>query len=198
MTRAEPAGPMTRGRLLAAAGAAAAGAFAIGARHGDGVSQAAPRGNDAEILAFFLTLEQVQEDFYRRALEAGHLDGELRELATAVADQEREHARLLLAHLDDRTPPRAQTDFGGATDSPEAFLRTAIALEEAAIATYVGQAANLGRRQLASIARLVSVEARQAAWLRDLAGVSPAPRAADPARRADKVLDELRAKGWLA
>jgi rubrerythrin len=187
---------MTRGRLLAA-GAAAAGALALSSRRG-GDPLAASRTDDADILAVFLTLEQVQEDLYRRALEAGHIDGELRELATAVADQEREHARLLLAHLDDRTPPRAQTDFGGATDSPEAFLRTAIALEEAAIATYVGQAANLGRRQLASIARLVSVEARQAAWLRDLAGVSPAPRAADPARRADKVLDELRAKGWLA
>ena len=194
----EPAAGFTRGRLLLAAGAAATGALAIGSRRGDDAPLAASKADDADILAVFLTLEQVQEDLYRRALEAGHLDGELRELATAVADQEREHARLLLAHLDDRTPPRAQTDFGGATDSPEAFLRTAIALEEAAIATYVGQAANLGRRQLASIARLVSVEARQAAWLRDLAGVSPAPHAADPARRADKVLDELRAKGWLA
>ena len=195
--RAEPAKGLTRGRLLWAAGAAATGALAIGSRRDDGGPLAAPGEDHADILAFFLTLEQVQEDFYRRAVEAGRIDGELRELATAVAGQEREHARLLLAHLDDRTPPRPRTDFESAVASPEAFLRSAIALEEAAIAGYVGQAANLGRDQLGMIARLVSVEARQVAWLRDLAGVSPAPRAADPARKADEVLDELRSEGWL-
>jgi rubrerythrin len=199
MTSAEPAAGITRGRLLLAAGAAAAGALAIGSRRGDGGPLAAPRGDDAGILAFFLTLEQVQEDFYRRAVEAGGIDGELRELATTVGGQEREHARLLHARLDAGTPPRPRTDFDDdAVGSPEAFLRTAIALEEAAIAGYVGQAGNLGREQIGSIARLVSVEARQVAWLRDLAGVSPAPRAADPARKAGEVLDELRSKGWLA
>ena len=197
MTSAEPAAGITRGRLLFAAGAAAAGALAIGSRRGDG-PLAAPGGDDAGILGFFLTLEQVQEDFYRRAVEEGAIDGELRELATTVGGQEREHARLLLARLDDGTPPRPRTDFGDAVASPEAFLRTAIALEEAAIAGYIGQAGNLGREQLGSIARLVSVEARQVAWLRDLAGVSPAPRAADPARKAGDVLDELRSNGWLA
>jgi rubrerythrin len=198
MTRAEPATGLTRGRLLWAAGAAGAGALAIGSRRGDGGPLAAAAGDDADILSFFLTLEQVQEDFYRRAVEAGRIDGELRELATAVAGQEREHARLLLDQLDDRTRPRPRTDFDDAVASPEAFLRTAIELEEAAIAGYVGQAGNLGRERLGPIARLVSVEARQVAWLRDLAGVSPAPRAADPARKADAVLGELRSKGWLA
>jgi rubrerythrin len=196
MARAESA-RITRGGLLRAGGAAAVGAFAIGSRRGDGASLAAA-GDDAAILNFFLTLEQVQEDLYRRAVESSGIHGELRELATAVAGQEREHARLLLAHLDDHAQPRPQTDFGDAVASPETFLRTAIGLEEAAIAGYVGQAANLGRSQLSSIARLVSVEARQVAWLRDLAGVSPAPRAADPPRKAGDVLDELRSKGWLA
>jgi rubrerythrin len=197
MTSAEPAAGLTRGRLLWAAGAAATGALAIGSRRGEGDPLAAPAGDDADILGFFLTLEQVQEDFYRRAVEAGRLDGELHELATTVGGQEREHARLLLGHLGERTPPRPRTDFEDAVASPEAFLRTAIALEEAAIAGYVGQAGNLGRKLLGSIARLVSVEARQVAWLRDLAGVSPAPRAADPARKADAILDELRSEGWL-
>ena len=198
MQSADGAAGITRGRLLWAAGATAAGALAIGTRRGDGASLAAPGGNDSDILGFFLTLEQVQEDLYRRALDSDRIDGELRELATAVAAQERAHVRLLAAHLDDRTPKRPRTDFGDAVGSAKAFLRTAIALEEAAIAGYVGQAGNLGRAQMRSIARLVSVEARQVAWLRDLAGVSPAPRAADPARKADAVLDELRSKGWLA
>ena len=44
---------------------------------------------------------------------------------------------------------------------------------------------------------MVSVEARQVAWLRDLAGVSPAPRAADPARSVQDVVAELRQKGVI-
>ena len=39
---------------------------------------------------------------------------------------------------------------------------------------------------------------RQVAWLRSLAGTSPAPRAADPARDAKSVLQELREKGYIA
>ena len=198
MTRPEPNGPMTRARLLAAAGTAAAGAFAIGTRRGGGVSLAAKRGDDAEILAFFLTLEQVQEDFYRHALEQGGIDGELRRLATTVAAQEHQHARVLLGHLGDRTQPRARTDFSEVAGSPEAFLRAAIELEETAIAGYIGQSGNLSRGRVGTIARLVSVEARQAAWLRSLTKANPAPRAADPARKAERVLDDLREKGWLA
>jgi hypothetical protein len=46
-------------------------------------------------------------------------------------------------------------------------------------------------------ARIVAVEARHAAWIRDLAGTDPAPRAADPGRSADDVLADLRRKGFL-
>jgi hypothetical protein len=45
--------------------------------------------------------------------------------------------------------------------------------------------------------RIVAVEARHAAWIRDLAGEDPAPRAADPGRTADDVLSELRRKGLV-
>ena len=51
---------------------------------------------------------------------------------------------------------------------------------------------------MVGVARLVSVEARQVAWLRDLAGISPAPRAADPPRKAEAVIGELREKGYIA
>ena len=194
----EPAAGFTRGRLLLAAGAAATGALAIGSRRGDDAPLAASKADDADILAVFLTLEQVQEDFYRRALEAGAIDGELRALAKTLAAQEHEHVRFLLGRLDDRTPSRPRTDFGDATRSPDAFLRAAVDLEEAAIAGYLGQSGNLSRGLVGSIARLVSVEARQAAWLRSLTDDNPAPRAADQARPADEILRDLRDKGWLA
>jgi len=181
------------------AGAAAAGGATVALRGGDGASHAAPaKSADREVLAFFLTLEQVQEAFYRQAVESGGLDGELLELASRVGAQEREHAALLAQRLGGTAPPPPASDFGDAFDSPVRFREAAVELEETALAGYVGQAGNLSRKAIAVVATLVSVEARQVAWLRDLAGISPAPRAADPARKADAVLRELRDKGYIA
>ncbi len=181
------------------AGAAAAGGAAVALRGGDGASEAAqPGARDEEILRFFLTLEQIQESFYRRAAEFGRLEGELLELAQRVGEQESRHAAFLTERLHGAAPQPPRSDFGDVFDSPERFRDAAIDLEETALAGYVGQAGNLGREAMAAVARLVPVEARQVAWLRDLAGLSPAPRAADPARKAEAVLGDLRGKGFLA
>jgi hypothetical protein len=187
---------LTRRRALAAAGAAAAGGAAIG-RRGGGSSLAAPADTDAAVLNLFLTLERLQAGFYHAALRAGHLDGELKTAATAIAAQEDAHVALLERRLGDRTEAPPRTDFSGAASTPARFRENAIALEEAAIAAYIGQAANLSRALVAPIATLVSVEARQVAWLRDLDGLSPAPRAADPARPGGDVLADLRKRGLL-
>ena len=181
------------------AGAAAAGGAAVAMRGEDGASHAAPsHARDEKILTFFLTLEHVQEAFYRQAVEAGTLQGELLDLARQVGAQESAHAAMLTRQLGGTAPARPRSDFGDAFASPERFRAAAVDLEETALAGYIGQAGNLGREALLAVVRLVPVEARQVAWLRDLDGVSPAPRAADPARDADDVLDELREKGWLA
>jgi rubrerythrin len=184
-----------RGAL--AAGAAAAGGVAVGRRGGVGSPAAAAGSADTDILSLFLVLEQVQAGFYRAALEAGRLDGELKDAATALADQEDAHVKLLKRKLGDRAGGPPSMDFGSATGTPARFRANAIALEELAIAAYIGQAANLSRPLVASIATLVSVEARQVAWLRDLAGVSPAPRAQDPPQTAKAVLADLRDRGLL-
>jgi hypothetical protein len=170
----------------------------IGLRSGDPNSLAAPsRKTDADIVNLFLLLERVQQAFYRSALERAGLSGELRTYASTVAGQERRHVAFLERWLGDRADAPPRTAFPDSFASAKGFRDGAVELEEAAIAAYVGQGANLTRHTVASIAVLVSVEARQAAWIRDIAGVSPAPRAADPARRPGDVLAELRQKGLL-
>jgi hypothetical protein len=47
------------------------------------------------------------------------------------------------------------------------------------------------------VGTLLSVEARQVAWLRNLAGTLPAPSAADPARKPAAVLAHLRSEGII-
>jgi rubrerythrin len=152
---------------------------------------------DADILNLFLSLESVQARFYRAALETDRLDGDLLTFARTVADQERQHVALLKRKLSGRAKEPPRSDFGDLLASAERFRDAAIELEEATIAAYIGQAANLRRATLATVATLVSVEARQVAWIRDLAGTSPAPRAADPARKPSEILDDLRQRGFI-
>jgi hypothetical protein len=190
----------SRARVLRGALGGAAvigGGVALGRRSG-ATSVAAPsKDTDVEILRVLLLLEQVQEAFYGAALERAGLDGKLLRFATTVGRQERTHVAHLTKQLDGRAPAAPQTDFGDSLDDPERFRDTAIELEEATVAAYIGQGANLTRRAVAAVAGLVSVEARQAAWVRDLAGVSPAPRAADPARKPEAVLSDLRKRGFI-
>jgi hypothetical protein len=181
----------TRAGLLRAA---AAGGVAVA---GGSALAAAPNDTDAEILNLFLLLEHMQEAFYRDALATDRLEGELREFAATVLPQERAHVAFLEERLGSRAHPPPQTGFEQALSTPERFRDTAIELEEAAIAAYIGQGPNLSRQTVGRVAGLVAVEARQVAWVRDLAGVSPAPRVADPARKPDAVVAALRRKGYL-
>jgi len=182
-------------RVAVAGGAVAAGGAAM---TGDGAPLAAQSENaDADILNVFLTLERVQAGFYRAALQTDRLDGGLLRFATTVGAQEREHVAFLERHLGEQAQPPPQSDFGHLLATAEDFRDAAIELEEAAIAAYIGQAANLSRPMLASVATLASVEARQVAWVRDLAQTSPAPHAADPARPAGEILADLRDRGFI-
>lgn len=194
-------GRYSRGRFLraaAAGGGALAGGWAIGSLGNDPTSHAAPdRAMDEKILNVMLLLERAQERFYRDALDKTRLKGELLEYAEAVVEQEAQHAAFLEQQLRAPAGAEAPSAAGDALSSPERFAQAAIDLEEAVIAVYIGQGANLTRSMTGRVATLVSVEARQAAWLRDIAGVHPAPRAADPGRKADAVVDELRRKGLI-
>lgn len=185
-------------RTTVAGGAVAAGAAVMAAGGDDDASLAAPsKSMDADILNLFLSLESVQDAFYRAAVENSQLDGDLLTFARIVGDQERRHVAFLKSKLGGQAKEPPQSSFGDLISSADRFRDAAVELEEAAIAAYIGQAANLRRATLASVATLVSVEARQAAWIRDLANTSPAPRAADPARKAAAVLADLRHRGFI-
>jgi Ferritin-like domain len=191
----------TRRRLLraaAAGGAIVGGGAALTAGGGNTLLAAPSVDTDARILNFFLLLEYLQETLYRDGLEHGGLTDELAAYARTVGPQETEHAAYLVKRLGARARPRPKADFGAALSSSERFQAAAIDLEETAIAAYIGQAANLTRGAVGAVGTLLSVEARQAAWLRSLAGAPPAPRAADPARKPSDVLAHLRSQGLVS
>jgi hypothetical protein len=152
---------------------------------------------DKRILDFALLLEYVQSSFYRAALERGVLRGEAREFADVVGRQEQKHVDFLRRALGPGARRRPAFRFDETTRNERAFLRAAVVLEDAAVAAYNGQAANLTKRALDPALRIVSVEGRHAAWIRDLAGVHPAPFAADGGKSAAEVTTLLRRAGLL-
>jgi hypothetical protein len=194
-------GRWTRGQALRAAvvgGAAVGGGALLGRGLDAGASAAAPSvARDQEIMGFLLQLEQVQEALYRAAIKADRIDGELREYVRAVAPQETEHVAFLAKGAAGKAGKPPPSDFSDVIHTPESFRRAAIDLEELTLAAYIGQGANLTRDAVGGLARLVSVEARQAAWLRDIGGEMPAPRVADPARSPDEVLTALRDRSYI-
>jgi hypothetical protein len=196
-----PVAGCTRGRALRTAakgGAALAGGALVGAWVRPEPSAGHPsRAQDVRILRFLLVLEEAQAAFYDAALRGGALRGDLLEFARTVSPQERQHVEFLRRRLGSEAPPRPRFDFSEATSRAVRFQDTAIDLEEATAAAYIGQGASLTREAVLDAARIVAVEARHAAWIRDVAGTDPAPRAADVARSADDVLSDLRQKEFL-
>ena len=178
-------------------GAALAGGMALlGAR--PVAARAAPsKAQDQKIFNFALLLEYLQAAFYGEALARGRLSGELRHFARVVAEHERAHVGYLRKALGAHARARPTFSFGDATRNERKFLAAAVLLENTGVAAYNGQAASLTKPALAAAAEIVSVEGRHAAWISDLAGKPPAPRAADLGASATEVVRELKRTGFL-
>jgi len=178
-------------------GAAAAAGGAYAAYDPERAAPARSKTLDRKVFNFALLLEYLQAAFYAEAVNHGSLRGEVREFAETVAGHEREHVAYLRRVLGADARPRPRFHFRDATRTSPAFVRTAVELENLGVAAYNGQAANLTKAALVPAMEIVSVEGRHAAWINDLAGRSPAPRAADPGEDAAKVAAAIRATGFL-
>src|SRR5436190_1670842 len=183
------------GKLALLAGVAVGGGALLA---GAGPASSAPsQKQDAKILNFLLLLEYLQAAFYREAVSAGALSGELAQFARVVGGQEAAHVALLKKKLGSAARKEPAFHFKGTTKEPKKFARTAHLLEETGVAAYIGQGANLTHRAIVPIARITSVEARHAAWISDYLDEPPAPRAADIGESAGDVLAAIKQTGFL-
>ena len=173
-------------------GAAAAGiadASHTSAKHGGDKSLSA---RDREILEFALRLEHLQVAFYAEAIRRGKLTGEAKQFAQIVGHEENEHLKYFDQVLGSSNAKPGSFKFGDATASDKQFVTAAAKIEDTGLAAYNGQAENLSRQTLESVARVMSVEARHAAWARSLAGQVPAPVAADQPVSAAAALNAIK------
>ncbi|MDO8188623.1 ferritin-like domain-containing protein [Conexibacter sp. JD483] len=157
---------------------------------------------DVRILNYALTLEYLEAAFYADALKRAGLRGNVLAFARTAHGDEQAHVDALKRTLGGKAVKRPRFDFMDATGSQDAFLRTAMTLEDTGVSAYQGQAPNIASRDvLAAAGAILAVEARHAAWVADLIGrgsdPSPAPDAFSPALDMNAVLAAVRRTGFI-
>lgn len=189
------------------AGAIVAGGAFAGALPAIARGATIPAG-DIAILNFALTLEYLEGAFYAEAVANGKLTGETRRFATVVAQHESSHVKFLKKVLGTKAVAQPKFDFKGTTADQEKFQATADALENAGVHAYLGQAGNIKTKAvLAGAASILPVEARHAAWIRDIrfsGGVdapspqhTPAPAAFEEGFTKAQILAAVKATGFI-
>jgi hypothetical protein len=189
---------ITRGdalrRAVLGGGALIGGSALLGAMPGTAMGAVTKAtAGDVDILNFALTLEYLEAAFYAEAVSKGKLSGQSSTFAMVVAKDEDAHVTFLKGALGSKAVKKPKFDFQGTTGKQATFLMTAMALEDTGVSAYAGAAPMIANKTtLAAALSVHSVEARHAAWVRQIIGhggnPSPAPSAFDPARSKAEVL----------
>ena len=163
-------------------GAALLGALAVPA------AGEAAAASDVAILNYALTLEYLQSSFYTETERLGAIRGGLKRVPRQLGAVERAHVTALKQALGRAAVKRPAFNFRGVTEDNTKFLKTAVAFEDLGAAAYKAQAARIeSPALLAAAISIHSVEARHAAWMRFLAGVTPAATAFDEGKPISEV-----------
>lgn len=168
---------------------------------------------DLDILNYALTLERLENAFYRDAIlsrettvtKSEYLSElpmekrqEVYDKIIVVGEHEQAHVDALvetIKSLGGDPVPELEYEFGvprGQEADPDKFLEVAATLENTGVSAYAGAGPLIKDAGLVSAALSIhSVEARHAAYLNELTGVSPFPNAFDPALSMDEVLQAV-------
>jgi len=200
--------PETRASFLRKTGVgvsalAVGGAFA-GAIPSVARGQAIPQ-SDIAILNFALTLEYLEAAFYAQANQNKVLKGELNRFSTVVAQHENTHVQFLRKVLGAKAVAKPKFDFKDTVTDPAKFAATAQVLEDTGVHAYLGQVPNIKTKAvLIGAGRILPVEARHAAWIRDIRfsggttpDTTPAPGAFEDGFSKAKILAAVTATGFI-
>jgi hypothetical protein len=162
--------------------------------------------SDVAILNFALTLEYLEAAFYAEAVQSGKLtDQRTRRFASVVASHEAAHVAFLRKVLGASAVAKPTFDFKGTTADQAKFQATADVLENTGVHAYLGQVGNIKNATvLAGAGRILPVEARHAAWIRDIrfrGGTAPestpAPASFEDGFTKQAILDIVGKTGFI-
>ncbi|GAB3999227.1 hypothetical protein GCM10028807_48870 [Spirosoma daeguense] len=135
----------------------------------------APSQKAIDVANFALTLEYLEDDFYKAGLAAANLiPASDRTVMTQISKHETAHVALLKSALGAAAIAKPTFKFPAGTLTTYAtFLATARALEDTGVQAYKGQAGDLinDKAILLTALQIHSVEARHAAEIRKILGV---------------------------
>ncbi|HEY7195976.1 MAG TPA: ferritin-like domain-containing protein [Gaiellaceae bacterium] len=157
---------------------------------------------DTDILNFALTFEFMQSGFYEEADRVGTVDSmdeRKRVWAETLGEHELVHVEILKKVLGKKAVSKPVFNYHGVTEKEDSFTRTTVAMEDLTVALLTGQAPRMSTPELRSaFFSLLTVEARHAAWARNIVGVVPVAAAFDNPKTLDSVDGVVRSTHFLS
>ena len=157
---------------------------------------------DVGILNYAYALEQLEASFYDRVVNNpyGGMSSMERSILMDIRDHEVAHREFLKAALGSAAIPMLAIDFPGVNfGSRDSILQTARTFEDLGVAAYNGAGQLLADvRNLSTAGKIVSVEARHAAVIRELLSPNSRSFAGDDVVDAGTGLDKAMKPGEVA
>jgi rubrerythrin len=157
--------------------------------------------SDLEVVNYALTLEHLENHFYKMVNSSGLLQDDAASYFMVIGAHEQAHVDALTAvvrHLGG-TPAEEQSSYNfatlGDTTTPEGILAIAEMLEHTGVMAYNGAGPEImDKSLLANAGAIVNVEARHLAIIRVLIdpNANPVPQAFEEAATPQEILDLIQ------
>jgi rubrerythrin len=163
---------VSRRRFFQLAGGIAGAGVLLSACHSSGPSTVYIGSGDTALLNYFYILEQLEAAFYTQAVATPYygMDASEQQLLTDVRDHEIAHREFFKKLLAGKAIPSIVPNFSAITFADRtSVLSHAYAFEDLGVSAYNGAAELFADNSYAiELAKIVSVEARHAAYFRDI------------------------------